>query len=71
MSVAEILAELPKLTADELQIVLERTQELCHEPGFQPSPELLAAIDEARATPEDQYVPLEEAYRIIESWNSK
>jgi len=71
MSVNEILAELPKLDAAELQLVFQRTLEL-HESGvFTASPELLRAIDEADAIPEEQDVDIEEAFRIVKSWNTK
>jgi hypothetical protein len=71
MSVAEILAELPKLDPAELQLVRERILELSPDQSFEASPELLQAIDEAMAVPEDQCIPIEEAQRIIKSWNSK
>ena len=71
MNVTEILAELPKLDAAELELVFERALELQKGPGFEASPELLKAIDEADAIPEDQDVDIEEAYRIVKSWNTK
>ncbi len=71
MSVADILAELPKLDPAELELVFERALELQQGTAFQASPELLQAIDEALAIPEDQYIPIEEAFRIVESWNTK
>jgi len=71
MSLAEILAELPKLDDVELESVIQRGLELRKEPAFQASPELLQAIDEALAIPEDQCVSIEEACRIVKSWNTK
>jgi hypothetical protein len=70
MSVNEILAELPKLDAAELQLVFQRTLEL-HESGmFTASPELLRAIEEAERESDEHDIPIEEAYRVVESWDS-
>jgi hypothetical protein len=71
MSLAEILAELPKLAPTELELVRERIQKLSPVKSFVASPELLAAIDEGLAVPEDQCIPIEEALRIVRSWNTK
>jgi hypothetical protein len=71
MSLAEILAELPKLDPAELEQVLERIRNLSPEKSFVASPELLAAIDEAVAVPEDQCIPIEDALRIVRSWNTR
>ena len=71
MSLAEILAELPKLDPTELELVRERIMELCPDQSFEASPELLAAIDEADAIPEDQDIPVKEVLRIVKSWNTK
>jgi hypothetical protein len=67
MSVTEILAELPKLDATELELVFERALELQRGTAYAASPELLQAIDEALAIPEDQCVSIEEAYRVVSS----
>jgi hypothetical protein len=75
MNVAEILAELPKLQADELRAVVSRALELEQdlEPGtvFVAAPELLRAIEEADAEPEDQDIDISEAERIVKSWSTK
>ncbi len=75
MTVDEILAELPKLQADELEAVISRVLELRE--GLEPrsvfvaSPELLRALEEAEAEPEDQCIPIEDVERIIRSWGQK
>jgi hypothetical protein len=71
MSVAEILAELPKLTPKQLDRVLKRTAELRKLPVLVPSPELLNAIAEADAEPEENCIDIDEVHRIMESWSSK
>ena len=71
MSLTEILAELPKLEAGELSQVFERALELQRSTMFAASPELLQAIEEALAVPEDQCISIDEAYRRLDSWNTK
>jgi hypothetical protein len=71
MSVTEILAELPKLDAAELELVFERALELQQGYVLDPSPELSKAIDEADAIPDDQDIDIAEAFRIVKSWNTK
>jgi len=75
MSIAEILAELPKLEAQELEAVVSRALELQQDlkPGsvFVASPELLRSIEEADAEPEDSDIDISEAERIVKSWNTK
>jgi hypothetical protein len=71
MTIAEILAELPKLDPAELQLVLERTMELHEKILFVPSPELAEAIREAEAEPEEDGIDIEEAKRIVASWSSE
>ncbi len=71
MSVAEILAELPRLDPAELELVFERTLELQKDAVFTASPELLRAIKEADEASEDGDVDIAEARRIVDSWNSK
>ena len=49
MSIAEILEELPKLTEEEREQVWRKLNELADDRAtYVASPELLAAIDEAR-----------------------
>ncbi len=75
MSFAEILAELPRLEAKELEAVVSRALELQQDlkPGsvFVASSELLRAIEEADAEPEDSDIDISEAERIVKSWNTK
>ena len=49
MSATDILDELPKLNAAELESIYRRAVELHREQAVKASPELLAAIDEADA----------------------
>jgi hypothetical protein len=75
MNIDEILAELPKLQASELEAVVIRALEL--QPDlrlgsvFVASPELLRAIEEADAEPEEHDIPIEEVDRLILSSNPK
>lgn len=72
MSATEILAELPKLNAAELESIYRRAAELHREHVVEASPELLAAIDEAdEAFAKEGGVSVEEARRIVASWNTK
>jgi len=75
MSLSEILSELPKLQADELETLLSRALELQRglQPGtvFVASPELLQAIEEAEADPEEHDIDISEAERIVKSWSTK
>jgi hypothetical protein len=75
MSLSEILSELPALQADELEAVLSRALELQRglKPGtvFVASPELLRAIEEAEADPEEHDIDISEAERIVKSWSTK
>jgi hypothetical protein len=71
MSVDEILAELPKLTEQELETVLELGVRLHDKLKFVASPELLQAIAEADADPEDQDVAIEEMEQIVKAWPTK
>lgn len=60
MSVTEILAELPKLKAEERHLLLERLNHL-EGMDFEESPEMLEAIDEGiRSMETHGGVPLEE-----------
>ena len=71
MSVTEILAELPKLDANELELIFERALELKRDVVYAASPELLQAIEEALAIPEEECIEVEEACRVVKSWNTK
>lgn len=72
MSASEILEELPKLTLAELEIIYRRAAELHQGYAVEASPELLAAIDDA----DESFVKLggvniDDARRIVASWNTK
>ena len=71
MSVEEILAELPKLEPAELERVFQQALELHEKITYTASPELAKAIEEALAEPEENSIPIDEAYRMLKSWNSK
>jgi len=66
MSTTEILAELPALPADELEAIWQAAGRLLEGHTLQASPELLAAVDEADASWEQEGgVPLEEVRRKL------
>lgn len=72
MSTSEILEELPNLSPAELETIYRRAIELHQGQAIDASPELLAAIDEAEKSSADEGdVSLEEARRIVTSWNSR
>jgi hypothetical protein len=70
MSVEEILSEMDNLQANELRLVLEKATALSGG-TIELSPELAAAIDEAMAVPENQYIALDEVERIVKTWRTK
>ena len=62
MSMTEILDELPKLSIEERQLLFQKLNEL--ESGtIEATPEMLAAIDEARSEPSTTDVSAEELNR--------
>ncbi len=72
MSATEILNELPRLELAELESIFRRAVELHQKRTLDASPELLAAIDAADDSfDKDGGVSVEEARRILESWNTK
>ena len=72
MSATEILEELPKLTPAELEVIYRRAVELHQGQTIRASPELLAAIDAAdESFAKEGGVGLNEARRIVASWNTK
>jgi len=72
MSTSEILEELPHLSPAELETIYRRAIELHQGQAIDASPELLAAIDEAeKSSAVEGDVSLEEARRIVISWNSR
>ncbi len=71
MSAAEILNELPKLSAEEIDIIFFRAADL-RQHLIAASPELLAAIDEADESFEKEGgIPIEEIETMIKSWPIK
>lgn len=72
MSTTEILAELPRLSPDDLEKVWCIAGGLLEGQIVSASPELLAAVDEADASWEhDGGVSLEKAHRMLGSWPGK
>ena len=68
MSLTEILNELPKLKMEERDTILHCIEEL----DDLASPEMLAAIDQADASPSDQDLSAEDVRQKLKAWaNSK
>ena len=64
MSLTKILDELPKLKTEERDTILHRIEEL----DDLASPEMLAAIDQADASPSDQDLSAEEVRQKVKAW---
>jgi len=67
VSMTEILDELPKLSMEERQLLFQRLSEL----GIgeiEETPEMLAAIDEAEASPQEHDLSAEELRRNVVRW---
>jgi hypothetical protein len=64
MSLTEILDELPKLKTEERDTILHRIEEL----DELASPEMLAAIDQADASPSDQDLAVEDVRQKVKAW---
>jgi DNA-binding transcriptional MerR regulator len=73
MNLAEIIEELPKLTAEERQAIYRQIEELDGEPQFEATEEMRAAIDEAtRSLEAGKGIPLEEVrQRFLAKWATK
>ena len=72
MSATEILDELSKLTPAELEVIYRRAVELHQGDRLEASPELMAAIDAAdQSFAKEGGVSVDEARRIVASWNTK
>jgi hypothetical protein len=73
MSLAEIIEELPKLTAEERQAIYRRIEDLDGEPQFEVTKEMRAAIDEAtRSLEAGRGTSLEEVrQRFLAKWATK
>jgi hypothetical protein len=71
MSAAEILDELPKLSPEEIDIIFFRAADL-RQHVIAPSPELLAAIDEAdESFDKEGGMPIDDFETMIKSWPAK
>jgi len=69
MSVNEILAEIDKLSPDELQVIQEKLDLRLHD-DTEETPEMLAAIDEGlRSLREEGTITLQELRERMKSWN--
>jgi hypothetical protein len=64
VSIIEILEELPKLKTEEREVILHRIEEL----DDSASPEMLAAIDQADASPSEKDLSAEEVRQKVKSW---
>ncbi len=73
MNLAEIIEELPKLTAEERRAIYRQIEELDGEPQFEATEEMRAAIDEAtRSLEAGKGIPLEEVrQRFLAKWATK
>ncbi len=67
MSVAEILEELPKLSASDRDLLFQRLSEM-GAGEIEETPELLAAIDEADAAPEKEDLTPDEMRQRVKRW---
>jgi hypothetical protein len=67
MSMAEILDEIPKLSMEERQLLIQRLHELGVE-ALEETPEMLAAIDEADASPHEEDLSAEEIRPKVSRW---
>jgi hypothetical protein len=67
MSMTELLDEVSKLSAEERQLLSQRLNEL--EAGeIEETPEMLAAIDEADASPHENDLSAEEIRQNVSRW---
>jgi hypothetical protein len=67
MSMSEILEEVSKLSSEERHLLVQKLNEL-EEEDCGETPELLAAIEEARLEPESTNVSAEELARDVIRW---
>jgi hypothetical protein len=71
VSATEILEELPKLSAEEINQIFFRAADL-RQQLISASPELLAAIDEADASFEKEGgIPIEQVELMMKTWATK
>jgi hypothetical protein len=70
MSTAEIIAELPNLSPDDVETIYFRAAALLNTPVLEETPELLAALDEAETSfLSEGSISVEEMRRTVASWN--
>ena len=69
MSLAEIIEELPKLTPEERQTIYQQIERLDGEPNFEPTPEMLGAIEEGtRSAQTERMYTAEEIKDRVHRW---
>jgi hypothetical protein len=72
MSMNEILAEIPRLSESEREVLLSRLVEMDSGAGLEETPEMLAAIDAGKRSLEaGAGVTLDEARRRLSEWITK
>lgn len=72
MSMSEILAEIPRLSGAERQVLFRRLVELDAGLELEETPEMLAAIDAGiRSLETGSGIPLEEARQLLAGWITK
>jgi hypothetical protein len=69
MSLAEIIEELSKLTPEERRTIYQQIERLDGEPNFEPTPEMLAAIEEGtRSAQTERMYTAEEIKDRVHRW---
>jgi hypothetical protein len=72
MSFHELLEELHKLSPEELDSVQRALDEVRQTEEFVPTPEMSAAIEEARESlRKEGSIPIEDVIKEVESWSTK
>ena len=73
MSLAEIIEQLPKLTAEERQAIYRQIEDLDGEPLFEATEQMRAAIEEAtRSLEAGKGIPVEDVRkRFLAKWATK
>ena len=69
MSLAEIIEELPKLTPEERRTIYQQIERLDGEPNFEPTSEMLGAIEEGtRSAQTERMYSVEEIKARTSQW---
>ena len=69
MSLAEIIEELSKLTPEERRTIYQQIERLDGEPNFEPTPEMLDAIEEGtRSAQTERMYTAEEIKDQVHRW---